>query len=79
MYCNITIPLPHGDEGCYLIVTEATWVPEEYSFRIDAGYTVEGYDFDEVHNLFYDEIQKAMKSWWADDRYQSINWEDVER
>lgn len=75
MYCNVTIPLPYGDEGCYLIVTEATWIPEEKRFDIETGYVVEGYDFSEVHNAHYNRIQEVMKAWWEDDKYQNTDWE----
>ena len=76
MYLNLVIPLSYGDDGCHLIVTEACYMPERRKFEIHAGYVVEGYDFDLVYDAHSEEIQRAMKAWWEDDRYQNTNWED---
>lgn len=79
MYLNLVIPLSYGDEGCYLIVTEATWIPEEKRFDIETGYVVEGYNFLDVYNTHYNRIQEVMKKWWEDDKYQNTDWEGMER
>ena len=64
MYCNVTVPLSYGDDGCHLIVTEMNFMGDH--FEVETGYVVEGYDFSEVYNAHHLEIQKALMKWWRE-------------
>ena len=64
MYLNLVIPLPYGDDGSHLVVTEVERVMGEDRFDVIAAYTIEGYDFLDVYNTHYTEIQAAIRKWW---------------
>ena len=69
MYCNVVVPMNFGDEGCYLVVTEANFIPDKRGgfFEVESWYVVEGYDFSEVYNSDHKKVQAALRDWYMAD------------